>query len=81
MGLEQQFHRLEERQKTYVSRKDGAKELVESFMNSAGSNRELLVNLIERIELTADKKLIIKFRFPDQAETNIREICDIRIQK
>ena len=40
-----------------------ARELVNRFLDSADTNRELLVSLIERIELTEDKQIIIKFRF------------------
>lgn len=42
-----------------------AKELVERFIESTSCNRELLVNLIERVELTEDKQIIICFRFPE----------------
>ena len=42
---------------------NGARELVQQFINSAFDRRELLVSLIERVELTADKEIIIKFRF------------------
>jgi hypothetical protein len=41
---------------------------VERFLDTASTNRELLVSLIERIELTADKQIIIKFHF-NQLET------------
>ena len=37
--------------------------LVQQFLDSAYTNRELLVSLIERVELTEDKQIIIKFRF------------------
>ena len=40
-------------------------ELVSAFVKSAGENRELLVSLIERVELTEDREVIIKFRFRD----------------
>ena len=42
---------------------DLAKKLTERFLDTASANRELLVSLIERIELTADKQIILKFRF------------------
>jgi len=45
-----------------------AKKMVERFLETASANRELLVSLIERVELTADKQIIIKFRFK-QPET------------
>lgn len=40
-----------------------AKALVSRFLDTAGSNRELLVSLIERVELTEDKEIILRFRF------------------
>ena len=40
-----------------------AKKLAERFLETASANRELLVSLIERVELTADKQIIISFRF------------------
>ena len=33
------------------------------FVDSAFTSRELLVSLIERVELTKDKQVLIKFRF------------------
>ncbi|MCL2445906.1 MAG: recombinase family protein [Oscillospiraceae bacterium] len=41
-----------------------AQELVERFLASTDTNRELLVSLIERIELTEQKELHIHWRFP-----------------
>ncbi len=40
-----------------------AQALADRFLSSAWSNRELLVSLIERIELTEDKQIIIHFCF------------------
>ena len=37
--------------------------LVRRFVDSAFASRELLCSLIERIELTEDKRLIIRYRF------------------
>lgn len=42
---------------------DIARDLVQRFLETANSNRELLVSLIERVELTDDKQIIIHFRF------------------
>lgn len=57
---------LRERQKSPVSTADRAKELVRRFLDSADTNRELLLSLIERVELTEDKQIIIKFRFRER---------------
>lgn len=63
--LEGRKKELELKKKSPVSQEDEAKELIQRFLETGGQNRELLVSLIERIELTADKEIIIKFRFPE----------------
>ena len=67
--LEAKRQELELRQKSPVRSEDRAKELVQRFIETAGESRELLVSLIERVELTADKEIIIKFRFAQLDET------------
>ena len=42
---------------------DLSRGLVQRYIASVGTARELLVSLIERIELTEDKQLLLKFRF------------------
>ena len=66
--LEGRRKSLELKKKSPVSQEDEAKELVQRFLETGGENRELLVSLIERIELTADKEIIIKFGFPELDE-------------
>ena len=61
--LEAKRQELELRQKSPVRSEDRARELVQRFIETAGESRELLVSLIERVELTEDKEIIIKFRF------------------
>ena len=63
--LEEKRKGLELKKKSPVSQEDEAKALVQRFLETGGENRELMVSLIERIELTADKEIIIKFRFPE----------------
>jgi hypothetical protein len=46
-----------------------AEELVGQFLQTASTNRELLVSLIERVELTKDKQVIIRFRFCEPEKT------------
>lgn len=67
--LEEKRRKLESPEKRTVRREDEAREWVERFLETAGKNRELLVSLIERVELTEEKKVIIRFRFaqPDPA--------------
>ena len=61
--LEEKRQELELRKKSPVPAEDRAKELVQRFVDTAFTSRELLVSVIERIELTKDKEIIIKFRF------------------
>ena len=61
--LEEKRQELELRKKSPVRTEDRAKELVQRFVDSAFTSRELLVSLIDRIELTEGKQIIIKFRF------------------
>ena len=67
--LEEKRQELELRQKSPVRSEDKARELVQRFIETAGESRELLVSLIERVELTADKEILIKFRFAQLDET------------
>ena len=61
--LEEKRQELELRQKSPVRSEDRARELVQRFIKTAGESREMLVSLIERVELTESKEVIIKFRF------------------
>ncbi len=61
--LEGKRQELELRKKSPVPSEDRARELVQRFIETAGESRELLVSLIQRVELTEDKEVIIKFRF------------------
>lgn len=63
--LELQQADLRSLQKNPVNSSDKAKELVQRFVESACASRELLVSLVDRIELTQDKQLIIRFRIPE----------------
>lgn len=62
-GLEAKLEDLERQKESPIPKEDRAKELVQRFIDSAFTSRELLVSLIERVELTEDKQIIIKFRF------------------
>ena len=46
-----------------MNTEEKARALVKQFLDSALTSRELLVSLIERVELTENKEIIIKFRF------------------
>ena len=61
--LEERRQEMELQKKSPVTVDDRARELVERFIGTAGKSRELLVSLIERVELTGEKDVIIKFRF------------------
>ena len=67
--LEEKRQALEFQKKSPVRSEDRARELVQRFIDTAGESRELLVSLIERVELTEGKEVIIKFRFAQLDET------------
>lgn len=62
-ALEERLHALEAQAGSPVSTEERARELVAQYLASACSSRALLVSLIERVELTADKQILIRFRF------------------
>lgn len=66
--LKKRQKELETQQKSPVQNEDRARELVRRFLDSVGENREMLVSLIERVELTEDKKILLKFRFAQLEE-------------
>ena len=61
--LEDRLKSLQEQAKQPVNTEEKATALVKQFLDSGLSSRELLVSLIERVELTEEKDIIIKFRF------------------
>lgn len=61
--LEDRLKSLQEQAKQPVNTEEKATALVKQFLDSGLSSRELLVSLIERVELTEEKEIIIKFRF------------------
>ena len=67
--LEEQLNMLERQKENPVPQEDRAKELVRRFLDSVPANRELLFSLIERVELSEDKQIYVKFRFR-QPETD-----------
>ena len=62
-SLEDQLANMEEADATPEEREEQAKALVRRFIDTAWVNRELLVSLIERVELTENKQIMIRFRF------------------
>jgi ribosomal protein L34E len=62
-ALEEELSNLETKKQAAGSRVYKSEELVQEFLNSAYTSRDILVSLIERIELTEDRQIIIKFRF------------------
>ena len=61
--LEKQLKGAEERAKKPADNEEKARVLVARYLDSAFTGRELLVSLIERVELTENKEIIIRFRF------------------
>ena len=66
--LEERIKELQQQQKNPISQTERAKDLVQRYLDTAYANRELLVSLIDRIELTEEKRVIIKFRFAELDE-------------
>lgn len=64
-ALEEKLKQLKSEMESPISTETRARELVHSYLASAYNSRELLVSLIERVELTEDKQIIIRFRFRD----------------
>ena len=62
-ALEQRLSQLDRPDYSPAEQADLAKKMVERFLKTASTNRELLVSLIDRVELTEDKQIIINFRF------------------
>ena len=62
-SLEEKLKDLILKKESPVTTEDRARELVKRFLDTAYTSRELLVSLIERVELTETKQIIIKFRF------------------
>ncbi|NCE63348.1 resolvase [Pseudoflavonifractor sp. 524-17] len=62
-ALEQRLSQLDRPDGSPAEQAGLAKKLTERFLETACANRALLVSLIERVELTADKLIIVKFRF------------------
>ena len=61
--LERRISQLDRSDRSPEEQAGLAKKLVKRFLETASANRELLVSLIERVELTEERQVIIKFRF------------------
>jgi len=70
MVLDNKLTELKGKLKNPVKGDEEARELADEFVNSAFLRRENLVSLIERIELTKDKNIIIKFHFAELEKTS-----------
>lgn len=70
--LEEKLKSLQEQQKEPVKAEQQARQLVNRFLESPFASREMLVSLIERVELSEEKRVYIKFRF--------KELDDLLIQ-
>lgn len=68
--FETRLKELEGQRTQLVPAQGRAKELVRQFLDSVSTNRELLVSLIERVELTEDKQIMIRFRFKQFEDVN-----------
>lgn len=62
--VQNQLDNIRHTERESLSPEKAAPEIVRAFLKDALSSREMLAALIERVELTSEKELIIKFRFP-----------------
>ena len=70
--LEEKLKSLQAQQKEPVKAEQQARELVQRFLESPFASREILVSLIERVELSEEKHVYIKFRFKELDDLLIR---------
>lgn len=63
--LEQQLRRQEPLKELPVRQTELAQTLTERFLENGLTNREFLVSLIERVELTSQGQVILRFRFQE----------------
>ena len=61
--LEERLQELEQWQKYPINQRDRALELTQRYRDTACASRELLVSLIQRIELTENREVLIQLRF------------------
>ena len=63
MAAEQRLSQIDRPDFSLEEQDSLAKKLVERFLTTAPTNREVLVSLLERVELTEEKEVILHFRF------------------
>jgi len=64
-ALQHKANALEKSDGVDLYDKSKVKELVGKFLNTEEISKELIVSLIERVELTQDKEVLIHFRFKE----------------
>ena len=64
-----------------MNTEEKARALVKQFLDSALTSRELLVSLIERVELTEEKEIIIclKYNFTESADVSFSIVSKFSI--
>lgn len=72
-ALEQKLSHMERKDFSPAKQADQAKELVEHFLNSSLASREVLMSLIERVELTENKQVIVRFRFRELEKNGVSQ--------
>ena len=77
--LEDELEALEETDRSPGQKEMSAEALVQRFWDSEFKSRAFLVGFVERVELTADKEVILKFRFcpPDTTGEKTAVISDV----
>lgn len=67
-ALQEQLRKLSQPKVSLEEQADPAEGLAGRFLKTTSENRELLFSLIERVELTAERQIIIRFRFKQPQE-------------
>jgi len=75
--LEEQLKALEREKENPVPKENRAKELVQRFLESVPTNRELLFSLIERVEPSEDKQIYIKIPLPTTERSGINPVISM----
>jgi DNA invertase Pin-like site-specific DNA recombinase len=61
--LQQKLEQIKEKQACEAGYDEKVKELINRFLNTTDTNKELIFSLIDRIEITKDLEILVFFRF------------------
>lgn len=66
--IQNKIKKLKKREKDISNIEDISNKIVQEFIDTICLNREILVSLIDKIEITENKEIIIKFKFKNPEE-------------